>query len=180
MARQKAMATNLLVRLVTNDEQEQAERAAAAVDTGEGIALWLRHKGSEGVRSLWKGLERLRRAKGQGLEEPRALDASLPRSGGRRSWGEGADAEAEVEAAEARGGAVPVARAAVAGVVVPGAAAQQLGNPPEGSREAGGSGSLPADRRERWWEAKSQETPMASGAMAAEPSLARATGPAPG
>jgi predicted nucleic-acid-binding protein len=37
MASLVAVDTNLLVRLVTNDDPEQAERAAAAVDGGEGF-----------------------------------------------------------------------------------------------------------------------------------------------
>jgi predicted nucleic-acid-binding protein len=37
MASLVAVDTNLLVRLVTNDDPEQAERAAAAVDAGEGF-----------------------------------------------------------------------------------------------------------------------------------------------
>jgi predicted nucleic-acid-binding protein len=37
MASLLAVDTNLLVRLVTNDDPEQAERAAAAVDGGEGF-----------------------------------------------------------------------------------------------------------------------------------------------
>jgi hypothetical protein len=72
------------------------------------------------------------RITGAGLD-PSGTPAGFPAngSGGEGCWGEAADAEPNVVVEVGRVVAVPVGRAAVVGFVEPGAAAQQLGDPPK-------------------------------------------------
>ena len=90
---------------------------------------------------------------GAGLD-PSGTPADLPAngSGGEGCWGEAADAEPNGVVVVGRVVAVPVGRAAVVGFVEPGAAAQQLGDPPDGKLIVQGRSAAkgsPANRRRR-------------------------------
>ena len=111
-------------------------RRGAGKKNGAGLGPWPTRHPAGAVRirdcaGCGRSHGRKTRITGAGLD-PSGTPAGFPSngSGGEGCWGEAADAEPNVVVAVAGVVAVPVGRAAVVGFVEPGAAAQQLGDPP--------------------------------------------------